>query len=126
MSNIVLDCGRVHNMKNQVTPEEADKSIIELAPWAVAVYEENKNYKGEKIFLFIEPASIIAPNIAISCKVLAQCNYGRIKINLIMCLGGKYLFQMAEDHILRKQYKIGPIVQGILFEDYEPLINVSY
>ncbi|CAI6371760.1 unnamed protein product [Macrosiphum euphorbiae] len=65
-TNMTMDCGRVHNMKNQVTPEEADKSIIELAPWAVAVYEENKNYKGEKIFLFIEPASIIAPNIAIS------------------------------------------------------------
>jgi len=59
-------------MKNQVTPDEADQSIIELAPWTVAVYKKNVDSK----FDFIHPGSIIAPNIVISCKVLPKCNYG--------------------------------------------------
>jgi len=77
MSNIVLDCGRVHNMKNQVTPEESNQSIIALAPWTVAVYEKNADSK----FDFICPGSIIAPNIVISGKALAQCNNRGMEIN---------------------------------------------
>jgi len=57
-NTFVLDCGRVHNMKNQ--------SIIELAPWTVAVYEKNAYSK----FNFICPGSIISLNIVISGKIL--------------------------------------------------------
>ncbi|XP_060872112.1 uncharacterized protein LOC132946244 isoform X2 [Metopolophium dirhodum] len=62
-TNMNMDCGRVrNNMKNQVTPDVAHQSITELAPWTVGVYGTMEKSK----FLFLQPGSIIAPNIVIT------------------------------------------------------------
>ncbi|XP_060872105.1 uncharacterized protein LOC132946240 [Metopolophium dirhodum] len=106
-TNMTMDCGRVHNMKNKVKPDEAHQSITELAPWTVAVYKKNADSK----FDFIHPGSIIAPNIVISfsyyfrdiCKTYEPMDDS--KLNL---------------------FKIGPMTPLVnLLEDYKLLINVT-
>ncbi|XP_060872108.1 uncharacterized protein LOC132946242 [Metopolophium dirhodum] len=95
-TNMIMDCGSVHNMKNQVTPEEADQSIIELAPWTVAVYQKF----GKSYIIFLHSGSIIAPNIVIT--------WG-------------YLFRNMTTQY--DNFKIGPMLK--LIEDYKLLINAT-
>jgi len=76
-----IDCGRTF-IKTEELIENGKKALVGTAPWNVGIYRLNrKNSKHEMIC----GGSVIAPNLVISGKIVAQyiLKKTEIKINVI-------------------------------------------